>query len=306
MNKAFFANRFPQFNGRKDLYVEACNSDPDIKGDLCMMVENLVAMRRSANQHGTLQISWRPPPVRLTKRSSTSLIMRRPMRDLIPLDTFASWFDGASPADYGFPIATIYGDKGEVALQGILVRATEVNNPEGTVRLIADIIYAFEKTQVIADSSDDLAKGATDELWGKTCTDFEAAMKHSQKALSDVSEEVSSKLLIQNGGVAGQGVFQSVESLKAFINEKQLEQNSTAAAATTVDGVPPVAPILAKRAAEQEDFTCGLLDDETQVGTMFAAAAKISKAKKCLWEQRCSMPQSSHHPMQHNSPARPV
>ena len=141
MNKSFFQGRHPQFVGRKDLYIEACGSDAEIKSDVVMMVDNFIKERRAANVHGILKMSWTPPAFRIVKATSNSLTGRKPMRDLIPLDILSERYPKVNFSEISFPIANIYNDDGNVAYRGLLVRATDFNPPEGCLRIISDQKY---------------------------------------------------------------------------------------------------------------------------------------------------------------------
>ena len=84
MNAYFFQGRHPQFVSRNDLYIQACGGDADIKLDDARVVGNFIEDRRAANVHGILKMSWAPPPARIAKTTSNSVVVRKPMRDLIP------------------------------------------------------------------------------------------------------------------------------------------------------------------------------------------------------------------------------
>ena len=148
--------------------------NPEMRSDLIMMTENLVQTRRQALQMGGFggtALTWQPPPISLTKKTSNNLHVQRPYRDLILTKTFKTWFHDKEPSDFGLPLATIYEDGVPIA-QGLLVRAAEWNPSEGCLRVISDAIYSFEKSQEISNSSQDLSKDQTETLWKATVADF--------------------------------------------------------------------------------------------------------------------------------------
>ena len=74
---------------------------------------------------------------------------------------------GVQPEDLGPPVATIW-DEGKPIAEGLLIRASGDNFPEGCYRMIAEVEYTFQKRQTIANSSEDLVKDATLNPWNNT------------------------------------------------------------------------------------------------------------------------------------------
>ncbi len=251
--------------------------NPEMRSDLIMMTENLVQTRRQALQMGGFggtALTWQPPPIALTKKTSNNLHVQRPHRDLILTKIFKTWFHGQEPSDFGLPLATIYEDGVPIA-QGLLVRAAEWNPPEGCLRVISDAVYSFEKSQEISNSSQDLSKDQTEILWKATVTDFGQAMRCSEKALKDITEEVQN-IYVDGIDDTSKGVFTSIAAVKTFVQKKMDE----AKGATDGQGGKEIAPaqiLGAQEAAQDADFSCLLSSSDAQMGAFYGAAAATKR-----------------------------
>ena len=124
-----------------------------------------------ANADGIYRLEWTPPPITLSKKSAARTIVRRPERDLILLETFALWFDGAHPDEFGLPVAQIYQDE-RPTLRGVLIRAQNWNTPEGCRRIISEDEYCFVREQTIARTDTELATGDTEKTWQTNIQDM--------------------------------------------------------------------------------------------------------------------------------------
>ena len=122
---------------------------------------------------GVYRLDWTPPPLKVSKESAARTVVQRPHRDLILLKTFQRWFDGKLPSDFGLPVARVWQDD-RPPLEGLLIRATSWNPPEGCRRIISEDSYAFVRSQEVANDSTEMKKGDTDKAWTRSIEDVEA------------------------------------------------------------------------------------------------------------------------------------
>ncbi len=92
VNKAWFSNRHPKYAEKgKAAFVTDLFTDAGLKTDHVFLVESFVEHEKTKIIAGEFKVAWQPPPVQVQRKVERSLALKKPDRDLIPVDVWAKY-----------------------------------------------------------------------------------------------------------------------------------------------------------------------------------------------------------------------